>query len=517
MLLVTLNLFVFTATVSAQKWSFINGQRWGHGYKNPFNFQARLPGLFKIAKPVSEPTWENLWAGIPGYDGEVPPEEAIAQFAYGYTVRPNDTATTGLLSFRPHLNWPADPSSLYTVMIVDNGIERVLPKQYIHWMVVNVPGKNVPLGSEVMDYVPPFSFTLRDGKIDPNGPPHPMLVLIYKQPAKIVMEETRRGCSPEILSSIYNNGDLANKYNLELVAGTFFNVGYSGSSTDEMLCRVSKCDGKPFPLPLPGINDGEACQPRKDVMDVTIRGPVLSQFATYSKYTSLYYPGSFINLIRNTYPYISTGVIREFRVVEGEFEGGASLAETLEGDVNVAMLVYQSADAGLQLFNSSTPEAREILGKVLPALSTQGDYKVLFVQPEDQDFDVNIVARHPENIIEMEMVKVKPGQEEKFQQLRSSVVSKARNNPHVMAIHLFNVVNGALESLPEDNLFNFDSTNNQFMLTFYRNAGEREKALATVPQDPEYAEYFSTFDCIACAVINTDLHPTYYPPFQQDP
>ena len=111
-------------------------------------------------------------------------------------------------------------------------------------------------------------------------------------------------------------------------------------------------------------------------MDVTIRGPVLSQFAIYSKYTSLYYPGSFINLIRNSYPYISTGVIREFRVVEGEFEGGASLAETLEGDVNVAMLVYQSADAGLQLFNSSTPEAIEILGKVLPALSTQGDYKV---------------------------------------------------------------------------------------------------------------------------------------------
>ena len=33
--------------------------------------------------------------GIPGYDGEVPPAEAVAQFAYGYTVRPNDTATTG--------------------------------------------------------------------------------------------------------------------------------------------------------------------------------------------------------------------------------------------------------------------------------------------------------------------------------------------------------------------------------------------------------------------------------------
>merc|ERR1712106_90354 len=142
----------------------------------------------------------------------------------------------------------------------------------------------------------------------------------------------------------------------------------------EILCRTSKCDRKPFPVPLPGINDGAACQPRNDVMDVTIRGPVLSKFATYSKYTSLYFPGSFVNLIRGTYPAISPGVIREFRVVEGEFEGGKSLAETLEGDVNVAMLVYQSAEAGLQLFSADTAEARDILGKVLPALATGGDY-----------------------------------------------------------------------------------------------------------------------------------------------
>ena len=77
------------------------------------------------------------------------------------------------------------PASLYTVMIVDNGIERVLPKQYVHWMVVNIPGNSIPLGSEVMEYVPPFSFSLRDGKLDPEGPPHPMLVLIYKQPDKV--------------------------------------------------------------------------------------------------------------------------------------------------------------------------------------------------------------------------------------------------------------------------------------------------------------------------------------------
>ena len=66
------------------------------------------------------------------------------------------------------------------------------------------------------------------------------------------MEETRQGCSEEILSSIYNTADLAQKYGMELVAGTFFNVPYSGKATDEMLCRTTKCDKKPFPFPMPG-------------------------------------------------------------------------------------------------------------------------------------------------------------------------------------------------------------------------------------------------------------------------
>ena len=54
----------------------------------------------------------------------------------------------------------------------------------------------------------------------------------------------------------------------------------------------------------------------------------------------------------------------------------SSLAETLDGEVNVAMLVYQSGEAAIQLFSGDSPEARKILGAALPALATQGDYKV---------------------------------------------------------------------------------------------------------------------------------------------
>ena len=42
------------------------------------------------------------------------------------------------------------------------------------------------------------------------------------------MEEIQRGCSPTILSDrIHDKDALAAKYDLELVAGTFFNVPFS--------------------------------------------------------------------------------------------------------------------------------------------------------------------------------------------------------------------------------------------------------------------------------------------------
>ena len=53
-----------------------------------------------------------------------------------------------------------------------------------------------------------------------------------------------------------------------------------------------------------------------------------------------------------------------------------SLAETLDGEVNVAMLVYQSGEAAIQLFSGDSPQAQKILGAALPALATNGDYKV---------------------------------------------------------------------------------------------------------------------------------------------
>ena len=49
-------------------------------------------------------------------------------------------------------------------------------------------------GTEMMRYVEPFSASAED-------PQHPMLVLVYKQEARVELEEYQRGCSPSIVSS----------------------------------------------------------------------------------------------------------------------------------------------------------------------------------------------------------------------------------------------------------------------------------------------------------------------------
>ena len=48
--------------------------RYGPGYKDPFNFQARLPNLYRV--PVSTPRdqWDQLWRSIPYLAVDIPPQ-----------------------------------------------------------------------------------------------------------------------------------------------------------------------------------------------------------------------------------------------------------------------------------------------------------------------------------------------------------------------------------------------------------------------------------------------------------
>ena len=65
------------------------------------------------------------------------------------------------------------------------------------------------------------------------------------------MEETRRGCAGrEDFFKVVNNDAFAQKYDLELAAGSVFYTPYS-EATDVEFCRVTKCLGTPFPFVIP--------------------------------------------------------------------------------------------------------------------------------------------------------------------------------------------------------------------------------------------------------------------------
>ena len=114
------------------------------------------------------------------------------------------------------------------------------------WIVTNIPGNSVKDGNEVVEYLTPFAVAPReDGTLEKNilASNHPTFFLAFKQlDGRIVMEETQAGCTKDLISSrvaYYTN--LAEKYNLEMVAGNFYQNPWSGFWTEQMLCNATRC------------------------------------------------------------------------------------------------------------------------------------------------------------------------------------------------------------------------------------------------------------------------------------
>jgi len=58
-------------------WTQINGMKYGPGYKDPFNFQARLPNLYRVPVPTPRDQWDQIWQSIPYLGVDIPPQASI--------------------------------------------------------------------------------------------------------------------------------------------------------------------------------------------------------------------------------------------------------------------------------------------------------------------------------------------------------------------------------------------------------------------------------------------------------
>ena len=109
----------------------------------------------KVAADQIDPILRDLcsvWIAtgeVPGKLAEVPP--APLELTYNKkNILLNETVTTEEMLDRPTLKWDTHIGALYTIILVDFGIERLQGQQYIHWLVTNVPnGAQVKSGDEV--------------------------------------------------------------------------------------------------------------------------------------------------------------------------------------------------------------------------------------------------------------------------------------------------------------------------------------------------------------------------------
>ena len=107
----------------------------------------------------------------------------------GRHIRSHDLCFNLNVNQRPDLGWPAERGALYTLILADAGIARLGEQQALHWMVTNIPGNAISEGSEVIQYLTPFSLELdEEGQFitDRVTSSHHLLALVFRQPGLLV-------------------------------------------------------------------------------------------------------------------------------------------------------------------------------------------------------------------------------------------------------------------------------------------------------------------------------------------
>jgi len=420
-------------------------------------------------------------------------------------------------------------------MLLDAGISRLLPKMFVHWMVANVPGNNINSGVEVMRYVTPFSLEFDDNGqfiTDPVESSHPLILAVFKQKSgKIVVDEAQAGCTPDIIEEegrrIVDYKEMASKYSLEVVAGNYLYMPYSGYATHDMVCRISQCTGQQWPFPIPGINDREECQPREDIVDISTFGPKRGNEKIYNRYVSEFSPDGLLHIVKDTEPKISTGKARLYTAIEGAFGGVPgnvnNLDETLDGVLDAVFFNYHNKSSTETIFYEwvvpepsvfPSPNKNPPVQRLGPLVENAyfPPFSIVLITPDDQDFDVENIAEGPGWVFDVQMVQVNEGQEEEFQELRKKVKARMLNIKDVEKFYTFTVDRDILQD-PRAGLGTRETERIEVQMATHKSKAARQRSLVEISEYPEFQQWAQTFKCIACGLMKDITRPEYLPPY----
>lgn len=117
----------------------------------------------------------------------------------------------------PFVDWNGENDAFYTLIMIDPDAPmsiRPIFAEYRHWMVVNIPGRSVPRGNTLREYVPPAPPRASGG--------HRIVFAVFKQPHWIRFPERRIPRDSGRLRARFKTNNFANKYKLELIAANLF-------------------------------------------------------------------------------------------------------------------------------------------------------------------------------------------------------------------------------------------------------------------------------------------------------
>lgn len=444
----------------------------------------------------------------------------------GGKIKTNSTISSGVMTERPSLSWDTEPGALYTVMMFDAQIPIALPAVFLFWMVTNIPATNKPLvedGDEVIEYITPVTLEREEDDsfiTDINDPrqSHSINILVFKQTGRIDVEETQAGCTPDIFTArVHVFQTLAEKYNMEMVAGNFLQNTWSGYYTEQGLCRYVKCSRGTFPLtfnPPTLFTDRPECQQREELLNIIALGPKQSNREEYFKYRSRYSLVSLPSQIKNAAPVGSTGEVAAFTAIKGSYNAPLwtnNQAESLEGEVDVTSFFFPNAAGANYLFGNAGTLLPSF-GPFLPTLAGDLFYKLIISKPDDQDFHIDGVLKTKEEVLFMTIVEVKQGKEEEYQTMRDQLIGMYRSSKGSVNSYKFDVDQEIVETLQGSPLY-YPSANNEVTIFVFDSQAARERVVAETGKKFDYNKFADTFTCIMCALLTDHLQEEYYGPF----
>ncbi|XP_060645215.1 protein D2 [Drosophila nasuta] len=137
----------------------------------------------------------------------------------------------------PSVKWTANKDTYYTLLMVDPDVpSRKVPKfkEYLHWLVVNIPGNQLELGDERVAYV--GAMPLQDTGL------HRYVLLLYKQPELTKFDVAKLPQQNDEGRIKFSTKEFTERYKLgNPLAGNFFTSVWS---TDVPALHKTKLQGR---------------------------------------------------------------------------------------------------------------------------------------------------------------------------------------------------------------------------------------------------------------------------------